>query len=317
MPRSRSGWRLKKVSNGLYGVAELSALIREDSVLDGVFECFRRIWSRPDALANGNLSAEYQTRSLEHHLSRQEPKLYDELKSSMGDHPITELDTGCGVIMDALSLREGFQLLHDLPADHGWDVTLDWAGIERLPSETQFICREWFDAHSPSAVNRNSYRFIGDLDVPQLPGTDPEFVWTRHPDRRLEESFKGNYSSEEMTDIYEDVKGLLENIVNESVHDKFFVTSDHGYVNIHDTNPYVLSDSDSEALKNKFIGRFREVEDGYAFDQLRESRVIERVGGYYVIKGYYTPTTRGASKRVRHGGLSLPECMTPILRITT
>jgi hypothetical protein len=316
-PRSTSGWRWINVSDGLYGADELAELVRDESLLDGVFECLRRIWSEPDALANGNLDAEYRTRSLEYHLSRQDPKLYDELKASMGDHPITMLDSGCGVIMDALSLREAFQLARDLPNEEGWDVRLEWAGAERLPSETTFICREWFDAHSPSAVNRDDYRFVGDLDVPQLPSEDPAFVWTRHPDRRLEESFKGHYSTEEMTDIYEDVKALLADVVTESVHDKFLVTSDHGYVNVHDTNPYVLSDSDKEALKDKFSGRHREIEDGYAFDQLRDSGVIERVGGHYVARGYYTPSKPGASSRIMHGGLSLMECMTPVLRITT
>jgi hypothetical protein len=304
------------MSDQLYGIDEFDTLIYGESILDGAFECLREIWSQPDALGRENLAAEYNTRLLEHHLTRQEPKLYDELKASMGDHPISNLNSGCGVIMDALSLREGFQLLRDLPEAHGWGVTLDWAGIERLPSETKFICREWFDANGPSAVNRDDYRFIGDLDVPQLPGEDPEFVWTRHPDRRLEESFKGNYSSEEMTDIYEDVKGLLEDIVTESVHNEFLVTSDHGYVNVHDTNPYVLSDSDADALKDKFTSRYREIEDGYAYDQLRDSGIIERVGGYYMVKGYYEPTKRGASKRIKHGGVSLMEGMTPVLRIT-
>lgn len=306
------------MSSGLYGVDELTELVTGESVLNGAFECLRRIWSRQNALAGQNLTdSEYRTRLLEHHLSTQEPKLYDELKESMGDHPITKLDSGCGVVMDALSLREGFQLLNDLPEDHGWEVTLDWAAVERLPSETTFICREWFDAHSPSAVNQDDFRFIGDLNVPQLPASDPSFVWTRHPDRRLEESFKGNYSSEAMTDIYTDTKELLEGIVVESVHDEFLVTSDHGYVNVQDTNPYVLSDSDEDALANRFSGRHREIEDDYALDQLHESGVIERAGGHYVIKGYYTPTKRGASKHIRHGGFSLPECMTPVLRITT
>lgn len=306
------------MSEGLYGADELSMLVHGDSILDGTFKCLRRIWSRPDALVDRNLSgSEYRMRALEQHLGHQEPKLYDELKAKMGDHPITQLDSGCGVIMDALSLREGFQLLRDLPDEHDWNVTLDWAAVERLPSETTFICREWFNAHSPSAVNRDDYRFVGDLDVPQLPGTDPEFVWTRHPDRRLEEAMKGNYSVEQLTDIYADVKGLLENIVVESVHDEFLVTSDHGYVNHLGGNPYALSDSDEEALSGKFSGRYREVEDGYAFDQLRDSGVIERVGGYYVVKGHYTWTKRGATKRIMHGGLSLTECMTPILRINT
>jgi len=306
------------MSSGLYGVDELTELVTERSVLDGTFECLRRIWSKPDALKNQTLTdSEYRTRLLEHHLSAQEPKLHDELKTSIGDHPITNLDSGCGVIMDALSLREGFQLLNDLLHDHEWEVTLDWATVERLPSETTFICRGWFDAHSPSAVNRDDFRFVGDLNVPQLPDSDPAFVWTRHPDRRLEESFKGNYSSEAITHVYADTKGLLEDIVAESVHDEFLVTSDHGYVDVHDTNPYVLSNSDEDALASKFSGRHREIEDGYAYDQLKESGIIERAGGHYVVKGYYTPTKRGASKHIRHGGLSLPECMTPVLRITT
>lgn len=306
------------MTDGLYGSAELAELVRGDSVLDGTFECLRRIWSKPDALADRNLNdSEYRTRALEHYLGEQEPKLYDELKASMGDHPITQLDSGCGVIMDALSFREGFQLERDLAADHDWNVSFGWAAVERLPSATEFVCREWFDAHSPSAVDREDYRFVGDLDVPQLPGTEPEYVWTRHPDQRLEEAMKGNYSIEELTDIYADVKGLLEDIVAESVYEKFLVTSDHGYINHLGGNPYALSDSDEEALSNTFHGRHREVEDGYAFDQLRDSDVIERVGGHYVVKGHYTWTKRGALSRIGHGGFSLPECLTPVLRITT
>jgi len=306
------------VTNRLYSSDELVALVREDSILDGTFECLRRIWAEPNALTDRNLNtSEYQTRLLERHLAAQEPKLYDELKASMGDHPITRLDSGCGVIMDALSFREGFQLERDLALDHDWNVSFEWAAVERLPSATEFICREWFDASSPSAVNRDDYRFVGDLDVPQLPGTDPEFVWTRHPDRRLEEAMKGNYSVEELTDIYADVKALLENIVAESVHEEFLVTSDHGYVNHLGGTPYVLSDSDEEALSKSFGGRHREVEDGYAFDQLREAGIIDRAGGHYVVKGHYAWTKPGASKRIMHGGFSLPECLTPVLRITT
>jgi len=307
------------MSEGLYGIDELSELVHGDSVLNGAFECLRRIWEGRDALKDRNLqTSEYRTRLLERHLDQQEPKLYDELKSSMGDHPITELDEGCGVVMDALSLREGFNLARDLPEEHGWDVTLDWAGIERLPSGTTFICREWFDAHSPSAVNQDDFRFIGDLNVPQLPGTTPEFVWTRHPDRRLEESMKGNYTIEELTEIYADAKTLLEGIVEESVHDEFLVTSDHGYIhNLGGTNPYALTDEQADTLSSKFSGRHREVEKGYAYESLREAGIIDRAGGYYVIKGHYAPDKPGAQSRIMHGGFSLPECMTPVLRIIT
>lgn len=303
---------------GLYGTAELETLVHGDSVLDGAFECLRRIWSRSDALTQRQLSrSEYRTRLLERHLARQEPALYDDLRARMGDHPLPDIDAGCGVVMDGLSVREGFQLAADLPEAHDWDVEFGWAAVERLPTETEFICRAWFDAAGPSAVNREDFRYVGDMEVPQLPGTDPEFVWTRFPDKRVEDAMRGNYVIEELTDIYADVQRLLERIITESVHEEFLVTSDHGYVNHHGGNPYALPGDLESVLGEKFSSRYAEVDSSYAFKQLEDAGIVERADGHYVIRGHYNPTTRGSSRKVRHGGLSLPECMTPVLRIDT
>lgn len=306
------------MSSGLYGSGEFETLLHEEDVLDGAFECLRRIWGDPDALGDRRLTeSEYQMRLLERELEKIYPPLYDDLREQMGGHPITKLDGGCGVIMDALSLREGFRLEQELADDHDWSVSLSWAPIERLPSETQFICREWFDAQSPSAVSRDDFQFIGDLDVPKLPGTSPEYVWTRHPDQRLEGALKGNYSMEEVEDIYEDVKTLLEDIVHESGHDEFLVTSDHGYVNHLGNSPYTLTDEQEEALSSKFSSRFREVANGQAYQLLERAKVIERVREHYLVRGHYKWTKRGATKKIMHGGFSLPECMTPVLKIST
>jgi hypothetical protein len=306
------------MSSGLYGSDEFEALLLGDDVLDGAFECLRRIWADPDALGDRRLTeSEYQTRLLERELEKIYPPLYDDLREQMGGHPITAMDDGCGVIMDALSLREGFRLEQELADEHDWSVSLSWASIERLPSETKFICREWFDAQGPSAISRDDFRFIGDLDVPKLPGTSPEYVWTRHPDQRLEGALKGNYSMEEVEDIYEDVKALLEDIVHESGHDEFLVTSDHGYVNHLGNSPYSLTDEQEETLSSKFSSRFREVANGQAYQLLERAKVIERVREHYLVRGHYKWTKRGATKKIMHGGFSLPECMTPVLRITT
>lgn len=306
------------MSSRLYGSEEFETLLHEEDVLDGVFECLRRIWADPDALGDRRLTeSEYQTRLLERELEKIYPSLYNDLRERMGGHPITELDDGCGIIMDALSLREGFRLERELVEEHDWSVSLSWAPIECLPSETQFICREWFDAQSPSAVSRDDFRFIGDLDVPMLPETSPEYVWTRHPDQRLEGALKGNYSMEEVEDIYKDVKALLEDIVHESGHDEFLVTSDHGYVNHLGNSSYSLTDEQEEALSSKFSSRFREVANGQAYQLLERAKVIERVREHYMVRGHYKWTKRGATKKIMHGGFSLPECMTPVLRITT
>lgn len=303
--------------DGLFGVAELQQLIR-GPLLDGVFDCLDRIWGSEEVMAERNVStAEYRTKQLERLLSRQNVGLYDELVEAAGNHPLCELSHGCGVVMDALSLREGFRLRRELPAAHNWDVTLDWAGIERLPSETTFVCEEWFNAHSPSAVSRNDYRYIGSTTVPQLPGTDPEFVWTRHPDGILETRLTGNDTDGSLDGVYCEVRELLEGIIAESVHDEFLVTSDHGYVADVSGNPFVMTDEQAEMLRDAVGGRYTQVADEYALDRLSDAEIIRRVGGYYVVAGQYFPTRRGATKRIRHGGLTIPEVMTPVLRIST
>jgi hypothetical protein len=306
------------MSDGLYATAELDSLLNEENFFDGVFKCLQRIWGDIDALDDRNLTeSEYQTRRLEYELTKLYPSLYDDLIDQMGDHPLTKLDSGCGVIMDALSLREGFRLEQELADEHDWDVSLSWGPIERVPSETQFICQEWFNAQSPSTVSQENYCFIGDMDVPQLPSDDPAYIWTRHPDQRLESALKGNYSTEEIEDVYEDVRSLLETIIHESVHKEFLVTSDHGYVNHLGNSPYSLTDEQEEAISKKFSGRSCEVANGSAYQLLEEANVIKREDGYYMTRGHHNWTKRGASKKITHGGLSLPECMTPVISINT
>lgn len=304
--------------DSLYGAKELNALIHEKNLFDGVFQCLGRIWRQEEALADRHLhESEYLTRLLEQQLARQVPTLYDHLQAEMGGHPLPRIENGCGVVMDGLSVREGFALAADLPTEMEWEVSLEWAAVERLPTETKFICREWFDAQGPSAVNRDNFQYIGDDNVPRLPGTTPEFVWTRYPDLKVEDAMRGNYTVEELEDIYEDTKQLLQEIVAESVHNQFLVSSDHGYVNYLGGNPYSLSDRLTDALKNQFKGRFVEVGNSYEFHELEEADVITRAGGHYVVKGHYSWTKRGPAKRTMHGGLSLPECITPVLRIDT
>jgi hypothetical protein len=122
---------------------------------------------------------------------------------------------------------------------------------------------------------------------------------------------------EEVEDIYEGVKELLEEIIQESVHEEFLVTSDHGYVNHTGNSPYSLSEDEESSLSSKFSSRFREIGNGQAYRVLENTNVIKRAEGHYVVRGHHAWTKRGATKKIMHGGLSLPECMTPTLLINT
>ncbi|MEZ3172773.1 hypothetical protein ABNG03_19540, partial [Halorubrum sp. RMP-47] len=62
------------MSNELYGYGEFTSLLYEEQVLDGAFECLRRIWSDTNALSARNLArSEYKTRLLEYELARMYP----------------------------------------------------------------------------------------------------------------------------------------------------------------------------------------------------------------------------------------------------
>lgn len=307
------------MSEPLWGVREVEHLTEGD-LLDGAFECLRRIWQREDAL-DGKVVAgrEYRTRLLEYELTRQYPGLYDDLVGRVGNHPLTELDDGCGVIMDALSLREGFQLERELSAEFDWEVSFDWAAVEALPTETEFIADAWFGANGgkQASMKHDDVTYLGEPEVPQLPGTDPEYVWSRFPDKRLHSAQEGKYTITELREVYEEAKELLIEIVNESAHDEFLVTSDHGYVNFSGNNPYRLSEEHEEILKDKFSGRFREVENSGLLRKLEEDDITLRNDDYFMVRGHYDWTTRSASSKITHGGVSLTEVMTPTLSIKT
>lgn len=307
------------MSEALYNSEQLAGLVQEENVFDGVFECLHGIWGNEDAMSDRELAqSEYRTRLLEQQLSRFYPALYEELQQQTSSHPVTDADSDSIVIMDALSLREAFRLAKDLPESHAdWDVDVSWAMVEQLPTDTKFACQAWFDRNAPSAVNRDDFRYIGSQDVPKLPGTDPEYIWTRFPDHRLEGALKGNYSVEDVLDIYEDTKTLLEDIIHQSVHKRFLVTSDHGYVNHLGHNPYRLSDDEEAALSEKFSGRYGAVGNSQPYRLLEDANIIERVRDQHVLRGHYASTGRGASKKIMHGGMSFTECMTPVIEINT
>ncbi|MFC7226798.1 hypothetical protein N0B31_05230 [Salinirubellus salinus] len=307
------------MSRGLYGIDEVRHLVNDDP-FDALFECLRRIWDADDAFeAKQVADREYRTRLLEREISRQYPDLYDDLVDRVGDHPLMELTDGCGIIMDGMSLREGFRLAADLAEERDWTVEYDWAACEGLPTETKFIAQPWFNANGgkQASMKHDHVAYIGEPEVPPLPGTSPEYVWSRFPDKRLHNSQEGQYTLTELVEVYDEAKELVIDIIEESVHDRFLVSSDHGYVNFSGNNPYRLAEEDEAILKEKFSGRYREVEHSGLLRKLERDGIIHRAGGHYLIRGHHSWTKRGATSRIDHGGLTLVETMTPLLTVDT
>ncbi len=308
------------MSEGLWELDEVKTLLYETDALTGLFECYRRIWDVEDSFTDKHLAErEYRTRLLEREFYRQYPSLYSDLLNQVGNHPISTLNSGCGIIMDALSIREGFRLASELSSEHSWSVDLDWAGTETVPTETEFIADAWFGANGgkQASMKHDNVVYIGEPEVPQLSNKSLEFVWSRFPDKRLHEAQQGQYTLTSLDEVYEETKQLLVDIIQESNHNEFLVSSDHGYVNFSGSNPYPLTDEFEDILIDKFSGRFREVTNSGVLRKLEQNDITLREEGYYMIKGHYNWTTPSATSKITHGGFSVPEVMTPVLRINT
>jgi len=62
--------------------------------------------------------------------------------------------------------------------------------------------------------------------------------------------------------------------------------------------------------------RWRKKENNWELEQLYEQKIIRYAGEYYVIQGRYSHITgRGKVNTRKHGGLSIMECMTPVLNV--
>ncbi len=298
----------------LYGHSELEALVTESDPLVGAVACLRRLWSDPNALDKRRLEKlEFRSRLLEQVLHSQHPGLYDDLVERVGTgfDPLNDLTSECCVIADALSLREGIQLERDLAEEQDWAVELDWTTCPALPTRTQFTTQVWFDTHAPSAVRRDDYEYIGGENI-RVPNTEPAYVWMRFPDEKLHGAVEGRHVVEPVADVYNHTKRMLTKIVKQATHDSLVVTSDHGYVNFAGRNPYSVSEEAEEIFGAKFDGRFREVVNSHPLRELEKQGYTVRSDGHYLVAGHYE---WGRHPTITHGGVSLLECLTPVLRI--
>lgn len=302
------------MSEGLFGRAELETLIMDDDVLEGAVACLRRLWKAPDALERRELEhLEFRTRLLEQTLHAQYPPLYDDIIARVGKgFSPTDVTSGCCVVADALSLREAFQLERDLAEEEGWEVTFDWSVCPALPTGTEYATRAWFGSHAPSAVTRDDYAYVGGDNI-RIPNTNPAYVWMRFPDERLHDAVEGRHVVEPVADVYDHAKQMLVRVVEATTHDSVLVTSDHGYLNFSGRNPYSLPERSKAVFEEEFDGRHCDVVNNDALHELEEQGFTVRSEGHYLVAGHYDWDAR--ETKITHGGMSLLECLIPVLRI--
>lgn len=294
-------------------------LLFEGKTFDSIFQIFKRIWD-PESknLHKYYRDGEIESNKFEETFYKLYPKLYDELLEHCQEENTAEItrkkDRYCLVILDSLSLREAILLERDLKDN--FDIEFSYS-FSTLPSETDPFKERVFNRINIAQWENPDFKYIHDLEnMTVLPESNNLTVWTQVPDNKLHGSRSGHSEPWTIEEIYADTRQLLREILATCRHNEVIVTSDHGYVDLTAGCTFAISDKMRDLLRNQFKERFREKENNYELDQLHEEKVIRYAGNYYVVQGRYSWFTgRGHVNTRKHGGLSLLECMVPVLRI--
>ena len=301
-------------------------LITTDDPLAVLFAALNQVWCADDV---GDVNAffirrERETNRLERFVLETYFDVYDLLLARIRQGRAQsrfEGATGPIIILDGCSIREA-NLLTGRLEEAGYQVTDYRYALSEMPSDTATFNRNVFGTHRVTNLRRwHQYQVvcIESGELPALFPAGPEvLVWISYPDELLHK-VRGEALTPQET-FNKTVRVLLATLEGLEA-DEFLVTSDHGYLYVENATLFWSAGQDTKVLRQLFGGQravlTRNV--GPEFDKLRQvpkSRtyaLFDEEGCY--VRGRYHWSIQGPGSDVAHGGLSLMECLVPVMRI--
>jgi hypothetical protein len=200
-------------------------------------------------------------------------------------------------------------------ADYGY-------ALSEVPSGTMDFNRSVFGTARVASLRQwRKYRVVS-IESGQLPALFPAepdvLVWISYPDELLHKVRGDAVTPQE---AFDKTAGVLLATLDGLEADEFLVTSDHGYLYVENATLFWSAGQDAKVLRQLFGGQ-RAVpvgEVGPEFDKLRQvpkSRtyaLFDDEGCY--VRGRYHWSVQGPASDIAHGGLSLMECLVPVMRL--
>ncbi|WP_424008707.1 alkaline phosphatase [Haloferax denitrificans] len=288
----------------------LTRLVEADDPVESVWSALWGIWSP----ASSSVSEHYDRESQMVQYERLLLDVYQEFYSGVlpdrcvNDASLDIPEDGAFVVMDAMSVREAGLFVEFLTSE-GYDPSVSYS-FSTVPSETT----PYRDRVGYSDIKREYKTGTVKSDDPSLDG-DEDIVWCRFPDALLENIQEGKTKLSSIEEMYEKTERTFARIIEQLDAEQIVVGSDHGYVRLDAGNTFPVTEPQKNRLQKAFSGRFVSVAEANADDLVDEGLVVES-DGYYMPIGRYTWPARGKYSTFTHGGLSLPECITPRISFT-
>ncbi|MGV9206131.1 MAG: hypothetical protein ACOC44_19155 [Promethearchaeia archaeon] len=295
----------------------LMNLINKDDPLDAIFHYIQDLMKVDEGIEyighqkriNNYYDQEKRIKDLEDALIKIFPEIYDTylVNKCLSEKTLDESQPV--IFMDSLSLREAFLLAQDLELVKGYSVKMGY-DFSYLPSDT----KHFFENFNTDALQDEEMTEIIDAQKISINGNE-KFMKSRFPDAYIENIKEGETQIQTLPEIYEKIFSLIVELLETIEAEKVQVISDHGYVRLEGNFQSPVPPNDQKTIKKLIKGaRFKPASEVNA-DRFVKKGYLVKSNDNYLVKGRYVWPIRGKYKVFQHGGLSLLECMTPLLEI--
>ncbi len=286
-------------------------LVEEPDPIDAVGKETIRIWensAKNNPLEKYYYEGETSVKNLEDLLINAYPEFYDTLaKVCINKKSVFELYPNAKIIvMDGMSLRESTLLFNEI-IGKGFSVKQEF-NFSSIPSDTENFREK---------IGYNKKNFLGiknENDVASIT-SDTHYVWSYFPDILLDKIQVGHTKILSLAKMYETVRNIVLSLLSKVDSDTIVITSDHGYIMTESGLNFPLDNKAKKECQKAFGGKRYVNMDDLNLDSLVSRGYIKDFNGYYVAKSRYLWPVPGKFSIYIHGGLSLMECLTPVLVI--
>jgi hypothetical protein len=304
-------------------------LLTPDDPVGLLFKALNDIWTLGDS---GDVDAFYvqqerETSGLEEFIRDSYFELYDVLleraRSQNRAAEFSCLEASI-VVLDGLSLREANWLMPRLK-DKGFGTAHYSYAYSGMPSTTQAFFRDVFGVAGAAAMPKKwhgfNFRSIRAGDVPAFMDGPKALVWLSFPDE-LMHPMRGKGVTPSFA-LQRTEEALLK-ILNLLETPEVVLTSDHGYVYAQSAALFWHAPVSNRKVLLKLFGAQRGITfdspNAGEFEVLRalpkdQTYVLFDDKGCYV-RGRYYWSAPGKQSDVAHGGVSLMECLVPVIKLS-
>jgi len=304
-------------------------LLTQDDPVGLLFQALNDVWTPGDSgdVDTFYVQQERETNNLEEFIRDTYFELYDVLlERARSQNRAAEFDSqeASIVVLDGLSLREANWLMPRLK-DKGFGIVQYSYAYSGMPSTTQAFFRDVFGVPGAAAMPKKwqgfNFRSIRAGDVPAFLDGPKALVWLSFPDE-LMHPMRGKGVTPSFA-LQRTEEALLK-ILNLLETPEVVLTSDHGYIYAQSAALFWHAPVSNRKVLLKLFGAQRglpaDTAKGQEFEGLRalpkdQTYVLFDDRGCYV-RGRYYWSAPGKQSDVAHGGVSLMECLVPIIRLS-